>query len=588
MTSLVLAEKTPFESRKEFVRFVKNAWRLISAYWKSEKKAEAWTLLIGVTLLEFVGTAAGIYYTFWHRNLFDAIELKDWDALTGVAGFFVILISILILQKTADLIVNNVFKIRWRQWLSEHTFALYMEGGGCHQLQLVDDVVDNPDQRIAEDLKKLVDSTNAFLFDMVRNMIRLPAYISLLWFIAPPLEFSLGGHDFVIAGYIVYTAFIYAIVSTVSIHVVAKKLVRFESDYQAREADFRYILIRIREYAESIILGGGQAREEREVRSRYLGIKDAWYKLVRIRINMNVVRVILGQGAFVIPIVIAAPLYIAGSITLGVLMQIRTVFTQVEAAFAWFATAYPQLAVWVASVNRVIVLDRAIEQTREIRRNSKVVHTDSDTDDLVIRDLDVNLPNGEPLLANLNLKIAAGERVLIAGSSGGGKTTLFRVISGLWPWGEGRIERPTSQTMFLPQKGYLPQGTLKECATYPAEPGSFDDQEVKRILALCCLPELVDRIDDVEPWGVILSGGEQQRLLVARAILTRPDWLFVDEATSALDPITEAAIYTAIQSELPSATIISIAHRRSLKKFHNRLIEVDHGIVADSLITEKD
>ena len=586
MTTLVLATKTPFESRKEFVRFVKSAARLISEYWRSEKKVEAWTLLIGVTLLEFVGTAVGVYYTFWHRNLFDALELKDWGALTDVASLWVVLIVILLIQKTVDMIITNVFLIRWRQWLSERTFARYMEGGSCHLLQLVDDVVDNPDQRIAEDLKKLVDSTNSFVFDFVRNMIRLPTYIGLLWIIAPPLEFSLGGSDYSIAGYIVYAAFIYALISTVSIHMVAKRLVGLEANYQAREADFRYILIRIREFAESILLGGGQKREEGEVSDRYIGIKDAWYKLVRVRINMNIIRVILGQGVFAIPILVAAPLYIAGSITLGVLMQIRTVFAQVEGAFAWFANAYPQLAYWVASVNRVIVLERAIDQTIQIRRNSNIDRSSSETDSLEVQNLDVNLPNGEVLLSGLNLNINAGESVLIAGPSGGGKTTLFRALSGLWPWGEGRIAKPDAQVMFLPQKGYLPQGTLKSCACYPASPDQFDDEEVKRILRLCCLPEFADRIDEIQPWNVVLSGGEQQRLLAARAILTKPDWLFADEASSALDPDTEDKIYQAFGDELPTTTLVSIAHRRSLRKFHKRIITIDHGIVSDLLIAD--
>jgi putative ATP-binding cassette transporter len=409
---------------------------------------------------------------------------------------------------------------------------------------------------------------------ILNSVVTLASFLVLLWTISGTLELRVAGVEIAIPGYMVWVANIYATIGSVATRLVGKSLVSINFDLQKYDADFRFRMIRIRENAESIALYNGEADEQERLKSSFANIWRTWWRLMKTQRRLTFFTSAYGQLAVVFPIVVAAPRYFSGQIQLGGLTQTGVAFGQVQGALSWFVSAYPSIAEWTASVDRLIGFGDALAEVKQMGNPSKLIEVVSlPAPDLKVEDLRLELPDGRVILEDVSLTISAGEQVLLSGPSGSGKTTLFRALAGIWPYGKGRIFVPEGRrVLFLPQKPYLPISSLREAVSYPDGPDEHGEESLRRALIDARLPHLVDRLAEEANWSLELSVGEQQRIGFARVLLHRPQWLFMDEATSALDEESEQALYALISERLPGSTRVSIAHRPMVARFHRRCL----------------
>ena len=370
-------------------------------------------------------------------------------------------------------------------------------------------------------------------------------------------------------------------------HLVGRKLIPLNFEQQRVEADFRFALVRVRENAEGVALYHGETVERERLNGLFERVRANWWHLMNAVKNLTIFTVGYSQLAIIFPIVVAAPRYFSGEITLGVLFQISNAFDQVQGSLSWFVDRYGALATWKATVDRILTFQDVLErhaiqsqsdQGLEVGRNGAVMGAAG----VHASHVSVALPNGRVVLPDTSFEIRQGDKVLFTGPTGSGKSTLFRAIAGIWPYGEGKIEVPAdAKLLFLPQKPYLPVGTLREAVSYPDGAGAFSDEKLRDVLHAVQLDTFADRLDEVQNWSLLMSGGEQQRLAIARAVLSEPDWLFLDEATAAVDEDSERILYELLQQRLPNSTIISIAHRTQVAEFHQRgyAITPEHTLV---------
>jgi putative ATP-binding cassette transporter len=467
-----------------------------------------------------------------------------------------------------------MLQIRWRVWMTRRFVDNWLARQVYYRLELRDRATDNPDQRISEDIRAYTFNTLDLSLGLFRSLLTLGSFIVILWGISGSLGFNVAGFDVDIPGYILWAALLYAIVGSWLTHVVGRRLIPVNFQRQRLEADFRFGLVRLRENAEGVALYHGEASEQRDLVGRVERVRANWWQLMRYTKNLTFLVSGYEQVAVIFPFLVAAPRYFAGAITLGVLIQISDAFGQVQGGLSWFVTTYSDLAVWKASVDRLLTFQSAIHEAElQIERAERIQVGTNGATQLRAENLDLMLPNGKPILGLAEFAVNRGDKVLVTGPTGVGKSTLFRALAGIWPFGTGNIQVPSEgRQLFLPQKPYIPIATLREAATYPAPAGTFSDDEIREVLTAAHLDAFVPRLDEVQNWSMVMSGGEQQRLALARALLHKPDWLFMDEATAALDEPSEQELYQLLQERLPNATIVSIAHRPRVADFHARQV----------------
>ena len=366
-----------------------------------------------------------------------------------------------------------------------------------------------------------------------------------------------------------WAALVYAVIGTVLTHYVGRPLARLEFNKQRVEANFRHALVRLRDSTEGVALYRGEAEEERFLLDRFAAVAANWLQLIRRQKLLNALTEGYGQVADIFPFVVAAPRYFAGEIALGGLTRTASAFARVQLAMSWFIDAYIWLAAWRATVDRLAGFQRSIAAARSLSGQGIALRSAAD-DAVTLRDVTLTLPDGTTLLDGGCLRFPRGQSTVISGRSGAGKSTLFRALAGIWPFGSGAVERPPGTYLFLPQRPYIPLGTLRHAVSYPAAPDALPDAAIRQAMTDAGLATLLDELDQDQPWSQRLSGGEQQRLAVARALLLRPGWLFLDEATASLDPEAEAELYGVLRRRLPDATLISIAHRPDVAQFHDQ------------------
>ena len=543
------------------------------AYWLSDRKRHAWTILAFVVIAEIMTTVMTVRISYWNQHFFNALELKDKAEVINQIWMGSLVLTGFVIAIMARVVAMYRLKIGWREWLTRTVVADYLKNKTYHQLNLNASGIDNPDQRIAIDIKNFTDSTPDLALGLFSAVSRTGAFVAVLWSISPSL--TLGSTE--IEGYLVYVAVIYAVLATLITHLLGRKLIPVFNRRERVEADFRYAAIRLRENSEAIALSDGEAREERELRSLFDQIRKNWFDVLKYTkrvLGFNAMGMQLSQ---MIPTFAALPAFLSGNMTLGVLMQTRAAFFSVELGFSWIQTSYTEIAQWKASVDRLMVLKRGIEQAQKEKAQNQIESVVRSSENVSLEDIRLSLPDGTELLAVDDFQFRAGENVLLSGPSGSGKTTMFRAMSGLWTWGRGKVSLTADDTMFIPQSMYVPIGSLKGALTYPDSPDSYSDADVQRLMRLCHLQGHEADLHREDDWGRILSGGEKQRAAFVRAMLKRPTWLFMDESTSALDPVLEATVMNALVTELPDTTLITIAHRESLKKWHPRWIEIKDG-----------
>lgn len=552
-------------------------WQLIRPYWFSEDRHKAWGLLALVIGLNLFLVFMNVLFTDWNRLFYNALEQKNYGEFWAQLLRFSWIATLLIIGSIMRLYYSMMLQMRWRTWITGSFLDDWLSKQAFYRLEQTHSA-DNPDQRIADDLRTFTDATLTLALGFLNSAVTLVSFFGILWAVSGPLAFSLGGHDFVIPGYMVWFALLYSIVGSVLIHFVGRPLIGLSFQQERYEAYFRFLLVRVRENSESIALYRGEPTEKAMLRGRFERIRTNWNQLMDYTRRLTFASSGYAQFAIIFPFLVSAPRYFGGTLTLGGMMQVATAFGQVQDAMSWFVTNYRTLVTWKASTNRLIEFQRAIraaEREEEHRAGVRDVEVETAAVPAIqARGLALNLPNRNPedlLVEPFDMTLARGERVLVNGPSGCGKSTLVRAVAGIWPYGRGRIEVPDdARVLFLPQRSYLPSGTLADALSYPDLATQYSAERLTQVLIACRLPALVDLLDEVSNWSLRLSPGEQQRLAFARALLQRPDYLFLDEATSALDEDTEAFMYSLMLEWMPDVTIVSVAHRSTVARFHHR------------------
>ncbi|MBD8454878.1 ABC transporter ATP-binding protein/permease [Serratia rubidaea] len=549
-------------------------WQLIKPFWVSEEKGRAWLMLIAIVALSLGLVYISVLINQWNQVFYDALQNKNYPVFKQQLWRFTYLALIFIVLAVWKVYLTQGLQMRWRSWMTEKFMGKWLAHQAYYHSEQ-QQLVDNPDQRIAEDLNVLTRNTLSLSLGLLSSLVTLFSFVSILWHVSGPLSFALHGHAFTLPGYMVWFALLYALLGSLIIGWVGKPLVRLGFDQERYEANFRFGLIRIRENHDAIALYQGEKQEEQQLGERFATIRNNWWSIMRITRRLNIASNFYGQFAIIFPLLVAAPRYFSGAIQMGGLMQIASAFGQVQGALSWFIDAFNDLAAWKACVNRLAGFNAAVEQAHHQPRG--IVLEDDDAHPLALNRLSLQLPDGQPLVHDVSLTLQRGERVLIAGPSGGGKSTLLRAIAGIWPYGAGSVRRDASlRALFLPQRSYMPIGTLREALSYPHPAGTYHDEQLLAVLESCRLQHLQRWLDTANNWSQRLSPGEQQRLAFARAILTRPDILFLDEATSALDDETEQLMYEHLVTTLPDVTLVSVAHRNSVAKYHQTCWRLSH------------
>jgi len=558
-------------------RLFPTAWNMIRPYWSSEDRWAAWGLLVVVVVLTLAMVHMSVLINRWNNAFYTALQDKNntvfFQQLIGLSW----LIGLTILFAVYQLYLSQMLEIRWRRWLTERYLRAWLTDGAYYRMQLVGHETDNPDQRIAEDVHLLISHTLTLVVGGLRALVTLVAFVAILWALSGTLTVPLRGwFSIMLPGYMVWAAILYAIGGTWLTHWIGRPLVRLNYDKQRCEADFRFGLVRFRENTEGVALYRGEADELRGFRERFESVVMNWWDIMRRQKRLTYFTSGYQQAAWIFPSLVAAPRYFSGDLTLGGLIQTIGAFSAVQASLSFFIDSYQMIAEWCSVVERLSGFERALDRVRiQAAIGGGVRRSDGDATQLTIEGVDLHLPDGQPLIANVNLSILRGDTVLLGGASGSGKSTLFRAVAGIWPFGRGEIRGPrASDILFLPQKPYLPIGTLREVVSYPRSAGGVDDEALRESLAAVGLRELAERLSEAGHWALQLSPGEQQRIAFARALVQKPDWLFLDEATSAVDEATEARLYRLVRERLAGTTVFSVGHRATLRPFHSRQLLV--------------
>ncbi|MGQ3302241.1 ABC transporter ATP-binding protein/permease [Reyranella sp.] len=546
-------------------------WRLVVPYFRSEERWIAIALLVGAIVLTLASVTVNVAFSEWNRRFYDSLQNKDEAAFWTEMGNFGWIAALAIAFGVARGLVSPYLRLRWRRWLTGHYLSHWLDGRGYYRIEL-ERKVDNADQRISEDLRLLGFYTMTLLLGLISAVATLISFLFILWQLSGPMSLSFIGLDVVIPGYMVWAALIYAFLGTWLANLVGRRLIPLNFLQQRYEANFRFGLMRVRENAEGIALYRGESRENEVLEEKFTDVfNNAWRVLVT-EMQLVFYQIGYGQLAIIFPYIVTAPRFFAGAITLGVVMQTAQAFGQVQSALSFFIDNYTNVAELRAVMDRLKGLQTAIDEKPP---ENITVGAEAGRIDVGTSGLDLALPTGQTLLKDLNLTLPKGAWTLISGSSGSGKSTLFRALAGIWPFGHGRVLIPAgARVLFLPQKPYIPIATLRDAVKYPDETSTANDAEIVQALEAARLGHLSGRLDEEAHWSNILSGGEQQRLAIARALVFKPDWLFLDEATASLDEANEAAVYSVLKERLPQATVVSIGHRPSLRQWHETRLDL--------------
>ena len=542
-------------------------------------------IFIGSIVVTIANMLGQVRLNEWNGQFFDAVGRKDLSAFVQFLWTFLVIIAMLLTLTVAQTFLQERLKFRLREWISLHLLAEWLKPMRIYQMSFAGRYGRNPDQRIQEDTRLLGDASADLGCGMVYALLQIVAFVGVLWTLSAQVTFRVAGYVIAIPGYMVWCALAYAAVGSVLTWLVGRPLIVLNGERYAREAEFRFALVRVNESGESIALHGGEKDEQKHLEAALAAVVDTMRRISTSLAQLTWITSGTGWLSFVVPILVAAPAYFGGALTLGGLIMVAGAFAQVQGAMRWFVDNFSRLADWRAAIHRVARFREALDNLPAVEEGSeemkRALHPEGY---LAFEGVRILLPDGHIVIEEANVSVMPGERVLIVGETGAGKSTLFRAVAGLWPWGSGTILTPKPESMaFLPQRPYLPLGTLRNALTYPAAVDAFSDADVRQALERCGLGNLVDKLDKDDRWDKELSLGEQERLAFARVLLHKPAWVFLDEATAALDEGSQANVMGLFNAELKDTTVMSIGHRPDLAAYHTRTLQIIHGQNGDRL-----
>nr|WP_315478869.1 ABC transporter ATP-binding protein/permease [uncultured Rhodoferax sp.] len=562
-----------------FGQFARRVWALTQPYFHSEDKWKARGMLAAIVALNLGLVYMAVLFNDWNKLFYDALQEKNAGVFWAQLGRFTYLAFAFIVIAVYKFYLTQLLEMRWRAWMTAHYLQRWLSGQAFYRLELArfthtahsDANPDNPDQRIQEDINQFTSYTISLTMGLLNAVVTLASFIGILWSLSGGFAFNVAGHDYNIPGFMVWMAVLYCAAGSIITHYIGRKQIPLNFAQQRVEADFRHTMIRVREYSESIALDRGETVARRQLGDRFDKVLGNYLALIKAQKSLIWFTSFFGQAAVVFPFVVAAPRFFSGAIQLGELMQISSAFGQVQGALSWFVDNYGSLATWRATTDRLTSFEASFKALAPVAIAQTAPETIASSDTLSGSDVSVALPNGTVLLAPTQLQAQPGDRILLQGPSGSGKSGLFRTLAGIWPFASGAVHLPTD-TMFIPQRPYFPNGPLREALAYPQAPTTYTDAQLQQALRDALLPGLVDDLDRVDAWSQKLSGGEQQRLAIARVLLKQPQWIFADEATSALDAEAEATLYQRLSDLVAQrgGGLVSIAHRPAVAAFHSR------------------
>jgi vitamin B12/bleomycin/antimicrobial peptide transport system ATP-binding/permease protein len=536
-------------------------------YWVSEERWAARGLLALIIAINLTIVWVNVSLNSWNGEFYNSLQDKKFDLFKRLVLEFFGWAFLFIVLTVYQQYLTQMLQIRWRTWLTHQWLTRWTANHSFYRLAVFEKGTDNPDQRIADDIKLFINDTLSLSIGLLSSTVSFVSFIGILWSLSGALEVA----GFSVPGYMVWVAIAYAVLGSLLAHRIGKPLVALNVTQQRYEADFRYSLIRFRENAEAIALYRAQDAEAQSIKKHFSFVAANWWQIMKREKTFTWFASFYGQLAIIFPLIVAAPRYFSGALQLGGLMQIASTFGEVQKALSWFVEAYGRLADWRSYIFRLTDFSKAMSAIEKQTKTIELVEATNPTLPIHADHLEMLAPDGRLLFNANSLDIAQGQHTVINGPSGSGKSTLFRALAGLWPFAKGKLQSPPfADSLYLPQKPYLPLGTLRACIAYPAIETKFPESQITELLQALDLEKLLPKLDAVEPWHAMLSPGEQQRLAIGRAILNQPQWLFLDEATSALNESTELHMYELLIERIPQVTLVSIAHRASVDKFHRQ------------------
>jgi len=556
----------------------RRVWALSKPYFSSEHKWYARGMLGAIVALNLALVYMNVLFNDWNKLFYDSLQDKNSAVFWEQLGRFTYLAFAFIVIAVYKFYLSQLLEMRWRAWMTTHYLTRWLSNQAFYRFELArfstanpdaadNAPPDNPDQRIQDDISQFTGSTLSLSMGLLNSVVTLGSFVGILWTLSGSFAFTFQGSEYIIPGFMVWMAVLYSLAGSVVTHYIGRPQIALNFQQQQVEADFRHRMVRVREYSESIALDRGEKVEHAQLELRFGRVLANYLALIRAQKRLIWFTSFFGQAATVFPFLVAAPRFFSGAIQLGEFMQISSAFGQVQGSLSWFVDSYSGLASWRATTDRLTSLEKSLQSVLPLERATPA------PDDVAIQasDLSVALPTGAVLLAHTQLQAGAGDNVLLSGPSGSGKSTLFRALAGIWPFSKGQVAHG-ADTMFLPQRPYLPDGPLRDALAYPDAAHTYPDAALRQALIDALLPDLATQLDRTDAWSQKLSGGEQQRLAFARVVLKKPRWVFADEATSALDEAAEATLYARLMALVRERNggVISIAHRPGVAAFHQR------------------
>ena len=565
--------------------FLRQAWDLAWPYWKSDEKWSAIGLLAAVIALNLITVWLNVRFNYWNNDFYNALQQYDWPEFWRQFAIFGALALAFIVVGVYSSYLRGILHIRWRRWLTERFLRNWLEDQAYYRMQLNQATTDNPDQRISDDLNRFASISLTLSLGLLSSFVTLVSFLSILWTLSGALTIPLGGGASIdIPGYMVFAALIYAVAGTMLTRWIGYPLIRLNFDQQRYEADFRFSMVRLRENAENVAFYGGEAREFDTFQTRFVRVVANWWGIIKRRKKLTWFTYGYDQVAIVFPFLVAAPRYFDKVIQLGGLMQIASAFRQVQESLSFIISSYTEIAEYQSVVQRLAGFREKMNEIATEQQRPQAIEIVRDGTGVAVDALDLNLPDGRSLRPDITLAATPGKSLLITGASGAGKSTLLRAIAGLWPFGRGRIRVGAGRCLFLPQRPYLPLGTLADALVYPRSAAELPRDNLAEALRTVGLPELVDRLEEEANWAQRLSIGEQQRLAFARVLLARPEIVFLDEATSALDEAAEVSLYRLLREAPWKPTIVSVGHHGTLRRFHDAVVDLARSPVSRAAV----